>query len=372
MSAMPSTIPVACESVQPRRLPSETTMFRALLERDSSFDGVFFVAVKTTSIFCRPTCPAKKPQARNVEFFAAAADALAAGYRPCKRCRPMDNGGCAPAWVERLLRAVDARPSDRFTDDDLRSLSIEPTRARAYFKRHYGMTFHAYHRARRLGTALADLRRGEDPLRAGHRNGFRSASGFRDAFVRLFGAPPSKGDSIATLAARWLDTPLGPMLAVAHDDGLCMLEFVDRRGIEKQIEKLRRRFDDAVIVPKPHAHLDRAQRELREYFDGSRTRFTVSIAMRGSEFQRGVWDELLAIPAGKTTSYARIANNVGEPGAARAVGRANGENPIAIIVPCHRVVRSDGSLCGYGGHRWRKQWLLDHEACKIATHHAPC
>lgn len=341
-------------------LPPEKEMHRALLARDASYDGLFFVAVKTTGIFCRPTCPARKPKAQNIEFFATARDALHAGYRPCKRCRPLDNGGAPPEWVKPLLDVVERDSGGRLTDSDLRGMGIEPSRARRYFKTHYGMTFHAYHRARRMGRALKEIRGGGDLLEAGFGSGFDSTSGFRDAFARVFGAPPGRGREASCLLARWLDSPLGAMLAVAHDEGLCLLEFVDRRAIEHQIRTLRKRMN-AAIVPGDNAHLDTIEDELSRYFDGTLQRFRVPIVARGTPFQERVWRRLRKIPYGRTLSYAQLAEDIDRPGAQRAVGRANGDNHLAIVIPCHRVVRSDGSLCGYGGGVWRKKRLLDLE-----------
>ena len=343
-------------------LPAATVMYRALLEKDASFEGIFMVGVKTTGVFCRPTCGAKKPLARNVEYFASARDALRAGYRPCQRCKPMDAATQRPEWVSALLERVETDPTRRLCDGDLRAMGVEPARARAYFSRHYGMTFHAYHRARRVGLALNEIRRGTGLLESGRRAGFESDSGFRDAFARLFGAPPGRGRDLAPpLLAAWLDTPLGPMLAVANDEGLCLLEFVDRRMIETQIPVLRRAMGGAAIVPGRNAHLNRIQRELGRYFAGELRRFTTPLVLRGGEFQMRVWHRLLEIPYGETLSYGRMARDIGFHGAARAVGRANGDNRLAIVVPCHRVVRSDGTLCGYGGGLWRKQRLLELE-----------
>lgn len=336
-------------------------MEEAFARRDSSYNGVFFIAVKTTGIFCRPTCPARKPKRQNIEFFASAADALHAGYRACKRCRPLDNGGPPPPdWVGRLMDAVDRSPGQRITDRDLRKMGIEPARARRYFKSRYGMTFHAYHRARRMGRALREIRGGGDLLKAGLDSGFDSASGFRDAFAKVFGTPPGMGREASCLPARWLDTPLGAMLAVASDDGLCLLEFVDRRAIEHQIEVLRKRMN-ATIVPGDNGHLDLIADELARYFDGRLKRFRVPIIAPGTPFQEQVWDRLRKIPYGELLSYSELANDISRPGAQRAVGRANGENRLAIIIPCHRVVRSDGTLCGYGGGLWRKKRLLELE-----------
>ncbi|MFG0330371.1 MAG: bifunctional transcriptional activator/DNA repair enzyme AdaA [Phycisphaerales bacterium] len=344
-----------------RDLPPVTEMYRAVVERDSSYDGVFVLGVQTTGIFCRPGCGAKTPNARNVEYFVDGAAALSAGYRPCKRCRPMDTNRSRPVWVTRLLDRVESSPTSRLTDSDLRTMGIAPSRARVWFKRNFGMTFHAYARARRVGQALGPLRKGANPLQVGRHVGFESDSGFRDAFVRLFGATPSASATVSALLARRIETPLGPMLAIAGDAGLALLEFVDRRMFETQIERIRRRFGGAVISPGEHAALDSIERELDAYFAGDLSRFETRIDFRGAPFQEEVWRALLDIPYGETRSYADMARAIGRPGAARAVGRANGDNRLAIVIPCHRVVRADGSLCGYGGGLWRKKRLLELE-----------
>lgn len=337
--------------------PSE--MYRATVERDAAYDGVFVLGVRTTGIFCRPTCPARKPKFENVAFFATNDDARRAGFRPCKRCRPEESA--EPAWVRDLLSAVDVDPSRRFTDLDLRSLGVEPSRARRYFREHFGMTFQAFHRARRLGRAMDEVRSGGDLLSVGQEHGFDSASGFRDAFSKLFGEPPGRAsDGPSPLVARNMETPLGPMLGVANDSGVCLLEFVDRKSMTEQVATLRGHFP-GTVVPGTNEHLDQLADELSSYFAGVLTEFTVPLVYPGSPFQSLVWAVLRTIPYGKTVSYGSIAAQIGKPGGSQAVGRANGENRLAIVIPCHRVVRSDGDLCGYAGGLRRKEWLLNLE-----------
>jgi len=341
-------------------LPSQQEMYEALVRNDRSYDGIFFIGVRTTGIFCRPTCPAKKPRPENVEYFPVARDALLAGHRPCRRCRPLDNGHQPPEWITSLLRRVDRSPTARIRDADLRAMSIDPSRVRRYFRRQYGMTFHAYHRARRMGLALSDVRRGGDLGTVALRHGYDSASGFREAFRRVFGAAPTGSGGATCLVGHWLETPLGGVLAIACEDGLCLLEFVDRRALETQITTLRRRLH-AAIVPGRNDHLDAIADELTRYFDGTLARFTVPLVLPGTPFQVDVWRRLRMIPYGETSTCGVLAADLGRAGAHRAVGRANGDNRIAIVIPCHRVVRSDGTLCGYGGGLWRKKWLLEHE-----------
>src|SRR3981189_792837 len=190
-------------------LPPSDTMYRALVNRDSSFEGIFFVGVRTTGIFCRPTCSAKKPARANVDFFATPSEALHGGYPPCLRCRPMDRNERPPKLIEQLRVEVERAPGGRLTDKELAALSIDPSTARRQFKRHFGMTFQAYHRARRMGLALRDVRRGGRVDEAKNGSGFESASGFREAFTRIFGDPPTAAKSHAPMFADRIRTPLG-------------------------------------------------------------------------------------------------------------------------------------------------------------------
>jgi len=338
----------------------EEEFWRALQSRDSSYEGIFFLGVKTTGIFCRPICSARKPLRKNVEFFPGKVDALHAGFRPCLRCKPMQTTGEVPTLVERLRKQVEAQPAERLRERDLIDLGIDPSTARRQFQRYFGMSFQAYQRARRMGSALAAVRKGVNVLDTQLDHGFESSSGFREAFGKLFGTAPSKSSGVHCLLSRWIDSPLGAILALADDDGLHVFDWVDRRGLEREIMRLRARTKFA-IVPGAHPVLDQAEREINEYFAGRRRTFTMPLAHRGTDFQRRVWDQLLQIPAGETRSYAEIARYMGEPRAVRAVARANGDNYRGIIIPCHRVIGSDGSLTGYGGGLARKQWLLDHE-----------
>jgi AraC family transcriptional regulator of adaptative response/methylated-DNA-[protein]-cysteine methyltransferase len=341
-------------------LPSRPVMIRALLARDPSFEGLFFAGVRTTGVFCRPTCGARKPRPENVEFFATSGEALHAGFRPCRICRPLEGERRPPAAVHRLLAAVERHPEGRIADKELLAMGLDPSTARRRFRAHYGMTFQAYQRARRMGEALSELASGSPPRLVHGRRGYATAGGFRKAFVRLFGRTPRDAAATAALVAGRIATPLGPMLAIAADEGICLLEFVDRRGLEREVLDLRRRTG-ATVVPGEHRHLRTLRRQLGEYFRGRRADLDLPVVLHGSEFQCAVWEALRHIPAGDTCSYADVARRIGRSGAVRAVGRANGANRLALLVPCHRVIRSDGALCGYGGGLWRKRRLLELE-----------
>jgi AraC family transcriptional regulator of adaptative response/methylated-DNA-[protein]-cysteine methyltransferase len=335
-------------------------MRRAFLASDASYDGIFYTAVRTTGIFCRPSCSARKPKPENVEFYATPRAALFSGYRPCKRCRPLDTDGTPPAWVRKLMDCLEASAAKRVTATDLRRMGIDPARARRYFLKNHGMTFQAFCRARRLNDAFRRIREGSTVSEAAQQSGFESESGFRSAFARVFGAPPSDSKEQAAVTLGWIETPVGPLVVGATEEAVCLLEFSDRRMLENQLKSLRRRFG-ASLVPGTNRWLTLLKQQLDEYFAGMRRGFDLPLEFPGTPFQQQVWSALLEIPYGSTCSYKDIARKVGRPDATRAVGTANGMNRIAIVIPCHRVVNANGDLGGYGGGLWRKRLLLDLE-----------
>jgi AraC family transcriptional regulator of adaptative response/methylated-DNA-[protein]-cysteine methyltransferase len=272
----------------------------------------------------------------------------------------MDADGRPPGWVAKLLARLDAAPGQRIPAAELRAAGIDPARARRWFQKHYGMTFQAYCRARRLAGAFRSIKGGSTVSDVAIESGFESESGFREAFARTFGAAPVAAAAGEAVVLEWIASPLGPLVAGTTDEGICLLEFSDRRMLESQLQTLRRRLG-APLVPGRHRWLDALRAELGEYFDGRRARFDLPLVIRGTPFQEQVWRALLEIPAGETRSYRDIAERIGHAGATRAVGTANGANRIAIVIPCHRVVNADGRLGGYGGGLWRKQFLLDLE-----------
>lgn len=287
-------------------------------------------------------------------------ECLASGFRACRRCRPLERHGGTPEWLRPLLAEVEKDPTRRWRDGELQAAGFHPVRVRRWFQAQHGMTFHGYLRARRLGAALGKIGEGGSLTNAGFDAGYESVSGFREAFEKMFRLAPGRARNQAVLTVRPLTTPLGMMVAAATENELCLLEFHNRRAIEAQVKTLAQRMG-ATYSPGDNAVLQQTELELEEYFSGSRTTFDVPMVMPGSEWERAVWDQLLSIPFGKTCAYSDIAKMLQRPTASRAVGTANGRNPISILVPCHRVIRADGSLSGYGGGLWRKQKLLDHE-----------
>ncbi len=341
-------------------LPPAEEMYGALVRRDGEYEGIFTVAVRTTGIFCRPTCPARKPKRENVEFFGTVREALLAGYRPCKRCHPLEAADAAPAWIRDLLVEVEEDPTQRWSDTDLRERGLDPTRVRRWFQRAHGMTFHSYHRSRRLGAALGRIRQGADLTDTACAAGYESPSAFREAFQKLFGAPPGAARDQTRVVVNRVSTPLGAMVVGATDTHLCLLEFGERRMLQTQIERLRK-YLDASFAPGDNDVLAQTQAELVEYFAGTRRQFEIPLLFPGTDFQRAAWEALQKIPYGTTRSYSEQARLAGRPQAVRAIGKANGDNRLSIVIPCHRVVGANGDLVGYGGELWRKKALLELE-----------
>lgn len=333
--------------------------YKALIEKNSEYEGVFYVGVKTTGVFCRPTCSARKPKFENCEFFNTAKEALIAALRPCQRCRPLSHPNQVSSVVQALVDAVEKNPEKRWKSIDFRQLSIDESTARRQFKKRFGMTFVEYARARRMGLAMKQIRGGNAVIDAQLSVGYESSSGFRDAFSRIMGSAPTKSNHLI-LKAAWIDTQLGPMIAIADDMELYLLEFADRRGLEREIERLRKRMK-AAIIPGETPVIKKITKELMDYFNGKNVDFKTPLKLIGSGFQKSVWAALQKIPPGETRSYLNIASAIKKPTAFRAVANANGANQLAIIIPCHRVINNNGELGGYGGGISRKQWLIDHE-----------
>ncbi len=341
-------------------METDTEYYRALVDKDSQYVGVFYACVKTTGIFCIATCTAKKPKLENVYSVSTSKEALQHGFRPCKVCRPLENANTPPDEVKQLLRLVAHNPSEKISDYKIKQLGIAPEKVRRWFNQHHGITFQAYQRMIRINLAYKEIQKGNDITSSAFKSGFDSLSGFGTAFKNLFGMPPSDASSQQIIHLHRFNTPLGPMYAGATDEGLCLLEFTDRRMLETEFVDLRKRLK-AHIIPGENEHTRLAEQEVLAYFEDPRFAFSIPLITPSTDFQNRVWDELRKIPVGETRSYAQQSEALGNPLAIRAVARANGMNRIAIIIPCHRVIGSDGSLTGYAGGLSRKQWLLEHE-----------
>jgi AraC family transcriptional regulator of adaptative response/methylated-DNA-[protein]-cysteine methyltransferase len=340
--------------------PTIKRYYRALLERDTSFVGIFYVGVKTTSVFCIASCRARKPKPENVAFFSSFKDALAHGFRPCKICRPTEHAQAMPEPVRLAVQLVEASAEEKVSDARLRENGLSPSLVRRWFNDHYGLTFQAYQRMQRVNQAYRQLKKGMSGTEAAFEAGYDSLSGFGYTFKKLMGASPESSLAQNLILMSRFTTPLGPMFVCATDKGVCLLEFTDRRMLETALKDLQRLLK-ARILAGENQHSRQAIMEVQAYFEGKRKQFKVPLDTPGTGFQQEVWRQLKEIPYGATSSYQQQAGKLGNSQAVRAVARANGMNRVAIIIPCHRVIGKDGSLTGYGGGLERKRWLLDLE-----------
>jgi len=334
--------------------------YAAIGRKDSFYEGVFITAVKSTGIFCRPSCRARKPKVKNVVFYDSALEALQDGYRPCKICKPMEKMDETPDYISNIIKELHDNPFLRSKDHDLKLRGIEPSHIRRWFKKHHNMTFHAYQRMLRINAAFNDINNGETVTDSAMNSGYDSLSGFNESYRSIFGQSPSNSQEKSVLSIVRFTTTIGPMFACASKEGLCLLEFTDRKMLETEFKELCKRLN-AVILPGENSHLTQTQSEIHDYFSGKKKVFSVPLHTPGTSFQQSAWKILHTIPYGETRSYSQQAAELGKPKAHRAVASANGRNRIAIIIPCHRVIAADGKLAGYGGGLQRKKWLLDFE-----------
>ena len=342
------------------------TAWAAFMRRDRGWDGRLIGAVKTTGIYCKPSCPARRPKRENVQFFASGDEAQAAGYRPCRRCKPDQVGRDreAVAAAVKLIEQAEEAPN---LAELSAAVGYAPHHFQRIFKRDLGVSPAEYARGLRN-------RRVEDALKATDRvtdavydAGYSGPSGFySDAKERLGMTPSAWRDGGRGETIRWthFDSPLGQMLIAATGKGICRLTFDDSEA------SLRRLFPNATIMQDDGS--------LKELVDGALAAIerplaahSLPIDVAGTAFQEAVWRELRRIPAGETRSYADIAAAIGHPKAVRAVGSANGDNHVCVLIPCHRVIRSDGSLGGYGGGIERKKKLLAAEGHAVAEPELP-
>jgi len=341
-------------------LPDTATLYDALLARDPCYEGRAYVCVSSTGIFCRLTCPARKPKLENCSFYLTVGECIQAGYRACKRCHPMAPAAEAEPAIRLLLSALSERRDHRWSEPDIVRMGLDPSTVRRVFNRHFGMTFLEMARLERLRNGHVALAGGGKVIEAQLDAGFSSPSAFRTAFARLMGQAPNSFQADAVVKADYVDTPLGAMIALGDRTHLHLLEFADRKALPTELRRMHQLLKGRIGFGR-QPPMDLLEAELEGYFTGRRARFSVPLAFHGSDFTKAVWHALVAIPAGETRSYSEIARQIGRPSAIRAVARANGANQIALLVPCHRVIGADGSLTGYGGGLWRKQKLIEIE-----------
>lgn len=345
--------------------PDPNLAWAAFDARDRARDGEFVGAVKTTGIYCKPSCPARHPKREHVEFYARPEDARTAGYRACLRCRPDEVGRDREA-VAKAARLIEQAEEPLKLADLARAVGYAPHHFQRLFSRDMGVSPAAYARAVRARRAAAHLEEEKSVTDAIYDAGYAAPSRFyADAKNRL-GMTPSawrdggRGETIRYVVA---DSPLGPLLIAATPKGICRLTFgEDEAALRRRFPNADVRPDDGTIAPWVAAALAQIT---------SPSDHQLPLDVRGTAFQEKVWGELRKIPLGQTRSYADIAAAVGSPGAVRAVGTANGSNPVSVLVPCHRVIRSDGSLGGYGGGLPNKVKLLAAEGVEVEAPELP-
>jgi AraC family transcriptional regulator of adaptative response/methylated-DNA-[protein]-cysteine methyltransferase len=347
------------------RLDADTA-WAAFMRRDRSWDGSIVGAVQTTGIYCKPSCPARRPKRENVTFYETGAEARLAGYRACLRCKPDEVGRDREA-VANAVKIIERAEEAPNLTELAEAVGYAPHHFQRIFKRDLGVSPAEYARGLRTQRAQTALKANGRVTDAVYDAGYSGPSGFySDAKERLGMTPSAWRDGGRGETIRWthFDSPLGQMMIAATSKGICRLTFDDSEA------SLRRLFPRATIVQDDGG--------MRELVEGALSAIAKPLAMpdlpidvAGTAFQEAVWRELRKIPAGETRSYADIAAAIGHPKAVRAVGSANGDNHVCVLIPCHRVIRSDGSLGGYGGGIERKKKLLASEGHLTETPELP-
>ncbi len=334
----------------------EDRAWQAVLARDRAFDGRFVTGVLSTGIYCRPSCAARHPRRDNVRFFAGPAEAEAAGLRPCLRCRPKETtrDDEAVARALELLGDVELAPS---LGELAAAVGYSPAHFQRVFKRAVGLSPAAYLRARRIERAGNALSSGASVTEAIYEAGFGASSRFYEASEGRMGMAPSAwrdGGRGVTIHWAVVPTTLGAMLVAATGKGICRLSFDEGR------EQLAARFPKAELVEGGDAFAALLEQVVSAVEQPGDSR-AIPLDVQGTAFQQAVWQELQRIPPGETRTYAQIAAAIGKPGAVRAAGSANGANNVAVLIPCHRVIRTDGSIGGYAYGEAIKRELLRRE-----------
>lgn len=343
----------------------DSSQWQSVLERDRSADGTFVFAVRSTGIYCRPSCPARRPERANVLFFALPEAAEQAGFRACRRCRPEEVKLRDPQadLVQQICRHIEANLDEPLTLEQLGAVQhLSPHHLQRTFKRLMGITPRQYADARRLERVKAELRQGENVTAALYESGYSSSSRLYERAPGQLGMTPAEyrqGGRGAQIRYTVTDSPLGRLLVAATDKGVCAVSLGNN---DAQLEAaLHKEYPAAEVDQDETGLLKESVTALLRYLEGERPNLDLPLDVQATAFQWRVWQALQQIPYGRTASYSEVARSLGRPKSARAVARACASNPVALVVPCHRVVREDGTL---GGYRWgleRKRRLLEQE-----------
>jgi AraC family transcriptional regulator of adaptative response/methylated-DNA-[protein]-cysteine methyltransferase len=353
-------------------LPTEAAMRRALVARDANFDGAFVYGVVTTGVYCRPSCASRPAKPNNIRFFANPDAAEREGLRACKRCKPRATHDRAVELMQALARYIEAHAEEPLSLQKLsKQAHLSPAHLQRTFKAVLGISPKAFHDASRLRVLKGALKAGKSVLESITEAGFQSTSRVYGHAMRKLGMTPSAyrgGGAGETIAYAYRDTALGPLLMAATSRGVCFAQFGSSEAA--LIEQSRNEFPKAAFTVSSMGHsteLDAWIRAFEAHIAGSGPRPELPLDLRGTAFQVRVWKFLLGVPNGEVVSYAEVARGIGAPKAVRATASACGANRIAVLVPCHRVLRGDGGL---GGYRWgldRKRALIDTERARRAA-----
>jgi AraC family transcriptional regulator of adaptative response/methylated-DNA-[protein]-cysteine methyltransferase len=347
-------------------MPGLRTMQNALAARDEHFDGRFVYGVVTTGVYCRPSCSSRQAKPQNVRFFANPSEAKAAGLRPCKRCRPDAEHNRSTGRIRAIAEYIDKHADEPLSLTTLaRQAHWSPAHLQRTFKAVLGISPKAYHDAARLRLLKGSLKAGKSVLESIDGAGFQSTSRVYARGTRNLGMTPSAyraGGAGETITYAFRDTQLGPLLMAAANRGVCFAQF--GTGEAALVAQLKTEFPRATVVPSSNSdsrELDDWMQAFEKHIAGRAPRPDLPLDLRGTAFQIRVWRFLLGVPEGDVMSYSEVASGIGTPKAIRAAASACAANRIAVLVPCHRVLRADGGL---GGYRWgveRKRLLIDAE-----------
>jgi AraC family transcriptional regulator, regulatory protein of adaptative response / methylated-DNA-[protein]-cysteine methyltransferase len=348
------------------------TCWNALTTRDRGFDGLFFFGVQTTGVFCRPSCPARRPLRSNVRFYPTAKAAERDGLRPCRRCKPLAATGTDLARIHELCRYIESHSSEPLTLENLgERAGLSRFHLQRRFKAAVGLSPKQYLDACRLNSLKDALKRSKDVTEAVYDAGFGSASRVYERSDARLGMTPNRyrqGGRGLSITYAVTDSPLGLLMIAATDRGVCFVQFAKNR--QALLEALRQEYPDASLekMPEPASQEFRKYMQaLRDYLAGEQPSIDLPMDVRATAFQMRVWNYLQSIPYGEVRSYSEVASAIGQPTAARAVAGACAANRVALAIPCHRVIRGSGDV---GGYRWgteRKQELLTLERAHLSA-----
>jgi AraC family transcriptional regulator, regulatory protein of adaptative response / methylated-DNA-[protein]-cysteine methyltransferase len=351
--------------VRAPRAEAPDVYFEAVRARDARFDGLFVYAVSSTRVYCKPSCPSRRPRRERVSFFASCEEAEAGGFRACKRCLPREASAQDPSseMVLRVCTLIEARAGEAVSLEELGAeLGLSPHHLQRTFKRLTGVTPRQYAAARRLKRFKSEVRAGRGVTEAMYESGYGSSSRLYELASRRLGMTPAsyqRGGKGMSISYTTVGCALGRLLVAATERGVCSVQFGDTEG---ELEAALAAEYPAAELRRDGARLDEFVGALLRHVEGGESKLDLPLDVRATAFQSRVWEELRRIPYGETRSYADVAASLGRPAATRAVARACATNPVALVTPCHRVVRGDGNLSGY---RWgveRKRALLAREA----------